>query len=467
MEVLCERCHAEYDFDEALATKRGTTVKCAACGHQFRVFLPRLPEDRATRQAARRAAKLFDSAPADLPNHDRYLEREAGRVSAPRAIEMSEDRGKDFGLERSLEAASLSELEQQFMRDSFVAIEEIGVQTDIAANLGQPKATGGDMETSETKIRATTPTPSYISSEYDVRGDTFTDPRFISAAPPRRSAAIRWVLAVIVLGGLALLGTTLGRDFLARSTGHTAYTPDPRTADLLDTGNRQLGEGDIEAAQASFDKAHAFSNNDVRVLQALARLANIRSDQAWLKLRLLDPSQTDFVNRARTDLDALAQRALGACDLAFKAANQDSALSAFSTALLVDAFRLVGDLHSARSLIAKDAGPKSDGEYAYVLAALEMSESTPNWAVVIDRLRFAVAGEQYLGRARAALVYALLRCGQVDAAMTELEAFELFPKRHALLVELKQFAQRTSTTANQANQAPQGLPQPVLQAGSP
>jgi predicted Zn finger-like uncharacterized protein len=40
MDVTCDRCKAEYEFDEALLGERGTTVKCSACGHVFRVLPP-------------------------------------------------------------------------------------------------------------------------------------------------------------------------------------------------------------------------------------------------------------------------------------------------------------------------------------------------------------------------------------------------------------------------------------------
>jgi predicted Zn finger-like uncharacterized protein len=37
MDVTCERCKTEYEFDDALVSERGTTVKCTNCGHQFKV----------------------------------------------------------------------------------------------------------------------------------------------------------------------------------------------------------------------------------------------------------------------------------------------------------------------------------------------------------------------------------------------------------------------------------------------
>jgi predicted Zn finger-like uncharacterized protein len=44
MDVKCEQCGAEYEFDESLLGDKGTTVKCAACHHVFRV-LPRSKDE--------------------------------------------------------------------------------------------------------------------------------------------------------------------------------------------------------------------------------------------------------------------------------------------------------------------------------------------------------------------------------------------------------------------------------------
>ncbi len=37
MDVRCERCKTEYEFDEARITEAGVTVKCTTCGHVFKV----------------------------------------------------------------------------------------------------------------------------------------------------------------------------------------------------------------------------------------------------------------------------------------------------------------------------------------------------------------------------------------------------------------------------------------------
>lgn len=41
MDVICERCGTEYEFEETLVSERGTTVKCTNCGHLFKVYRPR------------------------------------------------------------------------------------------------------------------------------------------------------------------------------------------------------------------------------------------------------------------------------------------------------------------------------------------------------------------------------------------------------------------------------------------
>ena len=53
MDVQCERCKAEYDFDDALISGRGTTVKCTSCGHQFKVRKPGAGDETADRWSVR------------------------------------------------------------------------------------------------------------------------------------------------------------------------------------------------------------------------------------------------------------------------------------------------------------------------------------------------------------------------------------------------------------------------------
>ena len=58
MEVRCSNCATEYEFDDALVSARGTSVKCTNCGHQFRVHpttaSPTVPEKWVVRDAQKR-----------------------------------------------------------------------------------------------------------------------------------------------------------------------------------------------------------------------------------------------------------------------------------------------------------------------------------------------------------------------------------------------------------------------------
>ena len=40
MDVRCDRCHTEYEFDEARLTEAGVAVRCTSCGNVFRVSRP-------------------------------------------------------------------------------------------------------------------------------------------------------------------------------------------------------------------------------------------------------------------------------------------------------------------------------------------------------------------------------------------------------------------------------------------
>ena len=66
--------------------------------------------------------------------------------------------------------------------------------------------------------------------------------------------------------------------------------------------------------------------------------------------------------------------------------------------------------------MSKVIAQASQPETAYVLAALDLAEPEPLWTTVIDRLRFAAAGEGNAARARSALVYALAKSGDVAGA---------------------------------------------------
>lgn len=526
MEVLCERCQTEYDFDDALVSERGTTVKCTNCGHQFRIYRPKTlsspPERWEVRTAdgrdlvftslrdlqrgitrgqvgradvltrgglpSRALSEIAELEPFFPENGVPRLPSEHPLEATPKglgplesrppvpSIHREDDDDGEFeeatmprvsaGTDRNLppandllgdEPAFEPETRRRPATDSGET-SDAGVSTEPPKAPSQPPKPVQPPRSVEADVKpprdvairggrpnVMTPTPSDVRATYGSIDDALSDPRFLSAPPPKRSAAARWVLAVVVLGALGVLGATVGRSYLmgAAATSTSSAAADPRVSGLLEAGLQHMKDGDLEAAKASFDKASVLAESDLHVSRALAHLANIRTDQAWLKLRLLEPQQTEVVRIAQSELDTRAKQGLAASERAWSSAKDDPE----SARVRVDALRLSADLSQARSLVPKFADKASEPDFAYVLAALEMSEKTPNWTTVVDRLRVAAAGEQNLGRARAALVYALLRSGQVEAARTELQTLEKRPRPHPLILEIKAFFKRMEARA--------------------
>jgi predicted Zn finger-like uncharacterized protein len=261
-----------------------------------------------------------------------------------------------------------------------------------------------------------------------------------------RAARSRWIAGVVVVGVLGLLGSTVGRRYLAQLTGAVQAngSSDARVAKFLSEGNRELDDGDFEGAKEQYDKASVLAEKDPAVLTALARLETLRADLWWLRLRLLDPNSTELVQATYRELGRRVGKARTAVDRAFAVSPEDPAV----LRARVDALRLSGDADKAREWLAPLSANASVPENAYTLAALDLAEPTPVWPSVIDRLRTAAAAERDPGRARAALIYALARGGRMSEADTEFVKIDGRPKPHPLLEELRSFLQRAKSSVD-------------------
>lgn len=260
-----------------------------------------------------------------------------------------------------------------------------------------------------------------------------------------RRARSRWIVGVVALGMFGLIAATVGRRYLAGAQVPSAApvaTSDTRVKDFLRRGNQLADEGDYESAQEELVKASALAEKDPAVLAALARLETLRADLSWLRLRLLDPASTELVAATHRELGRRVGRARQAADKAFAAAPEDPVV----IRARVDSMRLSGESDKAREWIAPVSSNASQPENAFVLAALDLSDPSPVWASVIDRLRTAAAGEREPARARAALIYALARADRVEDARAELAKLEAQPKPHPLLDELRGFLSRFGAT---------------------
>jgi predicted Zn finger-like uncharacterized protein len=96
MDVTCERCGTEYEFDETLLSGRGTSVKCTNCGHVFKVY-PRAQAE-ADRATSDWRLRLADGT-TDTIDSLRELQRRigAGELTPESEISRGEEGWKTLG----------------------------------------------------------------------------------------------------------------------------------------------------------------------------------------------------------------------------------------------------------------------------------------------------------------------------------------------------------------------------------
>ncbi len=292
-----------------------------------------------------------------------------------------------------------------------------------------------------------TPTPSDVREGYRGAQDSIPDSRYVPHSQAR-GVRTRWILGLVLLGITALIAVTVGRRYLEKYRGTASsaqQTSDARVAAFLTEAEKRLDEGDFEGAREQLDKASVLADRDPAVLAALARLEAMRADSVWLRLRLLDPKNASLVQSTHRQLGSRVGRAKEALTRALEVAPENPAV----IRARVDILRLAGELEEARKYVAPLSASASP-EDAYVLAALDLAEPQPAWASVIDRLRTATGSERGLGRARAALIYALVRSGQISIGRSELQKVTDRAEGDPLYSDLEAFVGRYADAAADA-----------------
>jgi predicted Zn finger-like uncharacterized protein len=507
MEITCKRCQTEYDFDDALVSERGTTVRCTNCGEQFKVFrstVSAIPE--------RWVVQRRDGRELVFTNL-RDLQRAITNLQVGRHDSLTRGSGppRPLGAIAELEPFFLGRIGQAASPPPPQTAQAVGAGQPAGEDLpnrtgrtGRPPADGPPAPPQAMFLNAPNPVPKFAPEadvhahtmlapqqqgagaspitaayapvvphapapapapaqpqtrigpaydpppineariSYSPEQDWFGEPRF-SNSPPTRSRALRWLVALFFLAMLGVAGATVGRKYVAMviKPAPAPQGTEGRVDTFLDDGDRALSDGDLETAKESFDKASALAERDPRVLIDLARLDAARADMDWLKVRLLGNDQGDTLAAAKRQAQQSAGRVLKLTDKAAEVAPDDPKMARVK----IDALRLTGDLAGARLLVTRVGAIAGQPETAYVLAALDLAEESPSWPPVIDRLKTAAAGEQNLLRARGALVYALVRSGDTQLAKSELEKISNASHPYPLLAELKAFVAKASGAA--------------------
>ncbi len=568
MDVRCERCSTEYEFDDALVSGRGTTVKCTNCGHKFKIRRSDgdFSEDFWNIQTGDGRTLVFTSLRelqraiqtnlverSDLLSRGGLKQKPIGQI--PELSPFFDQRDPRRSLPPSAATASASEKRSSrpppppgVAAPSLAppARQRMGTLPDFPPEPPPPQAspTGprspstttlvgtGAMDESESRIAAAaaaafgsplastisaapaaaappsepparapseapptdresepdterfareharadltrtqpidpppprlveipryTPPPTFEPSSplppatarpklgHDVdhdaaRGSRSSLPDSHPPSTQRRRGVGGYVVAFVVLAGVALIGVVWARDnlggFLGKPPAPVATT-DPRVSGFLATGEKALADGNVDLAKESFDKASALAEKDPHVLLDVARLAAVRADTSWLEARLLSADAFDEIRSTKDSLDERSAAARKAADDALAVAPDDPA----ALRAKIDALRIAGERDAARALVGKITPSSTQPETAYVLAGLDLADAEPLWSTVLERLRVAANAEAGPGRARATLVYALARSGDVAGAKAEVERLASMPRQHPLLPLLRSFA---------------------------
>jgi predicted Zn finger-like uncharacterized protein len=286
-------------------------------------------------------------------------------------------------------------------------------------------------------VSTQTPTPAGVRAGYG--DDTYGEHQAPAAPSPRRAGAARWIGGLVVAGMAALALATVGKRFLDTTPPPPkGAVADARIATLLTEGEKLFTDGDLESAKERFDKASVLAERDARAAADLARVAAARADVEWLRVRLYPEGDPERV-AAERELALAAPRAKAAADQAAAIAPNDPAVIRSR----IDALRLAGDVDGARRIVGPIAAASTQPDNALALAELDLAESRPDWTTVVTRLRAAVESDGNLGRARAMLVYALVRSRNYEGAEAELGRLAELPRPHPLAGALRAYIART------------------------
>lgn len=500
MDVQCDRCKTSYEFDDALISGRGTTVRCTHCGHQFRIHGPggSAEADRWTVRHADQREQVFLSL-RELQralrtkevDRDAWLAKGDGAFrpiasiaelapfvdpkQPPRPVLGSDPPPLASALppppppppkpdRRSLPPMKAEEARPSRpplpssppMRSRFNTLRpDEAVPPPPVPSVGPPApGRGGTLRPRPVDPQAASSAQNWAPAEFSSPIPAPTAPVRSSWNPessaPRSSDASSllvpavegrrrvggWIVAVILLAGVSALGFVWLRPRLAGETKPAQVETDPRIAGLVTAGEAALADGNWDVAKENFDKASLLADKDPRVLTGLARLLTTQADQAWLKMKLLPSDAVDERRVTEAQLKDTSARAKVAAERAREASSND----ATAQRVMVDALRIAGDVDQARKEASKLAATAGDRDAAYVLAALDLAEGPPN-DMVLERLRLASSSDAVGARARVALTYALALLGDGANARAELDKVASLPRPPAVLPALRAYVE--------------------------
>lgn len=443
MDVQCPRCQTSYEFDDALVTRRGTSVRCTTCAHEFVVRGGRGDDHEAWSVRTRDGLQMEFGSLRDLKraitqgrvHEDDVLRR--GGTPERRVDEIPELRAF---LERT--------------RGGAVGVDAQSVALPAVQPAPRAVAAAPRLAPPPDAIELSSPVPPPARGRPRGRVlDDLDDDLAPQGVPRRRTGRIVLGLLIVALvGGSAWAWRTRQPFFVdAVARAQRALAPPPeapptaRGAELVQAADRALEAGDAELALEHVTKASALVD-DAPVLEAQVRVASARADVPYLAAL----ARPDGGRGSEADGRALVE-AFGRAVAALEAKAPTSPTLAVAR---VDLLRLRGDAAGARRLAPSLVTLGDSPEASYALAALDLGEAEVSFPEVVGRLRTAAIAPRAAFRARPALVIALLRSGDVAGAEAELQRLETTSRAHPLLDVLRGAARAAHLDAGPPDAGP-------------
>lgn len=489
MEVTCDRCQAEYEFEETLVSEGGTTVKCTNCGHLFKVHKRKGEPPSEGPDTAHTPARWTLRTPDGE-------ERSLNSLEELTKLIIAGDLSRDDRLSHTGKAwrrlGDIAELETFFQQSGrgslpppprasdrplpppapiapgqgpFLSAPGRASQPAMAPDMSSPRferlGVPVPLEEPESE-RALPPAPRAMARERTHTGEGHTTPLpqplvTLPTAGPRDGLADE--LSDLHLGRRRGPGSTLVVMILAVALLVTGVwfltlpptpTPPPRDADagpsrFIERAERALAQHDpdhFQQAATDFTKALAFQEHDPYLLSALSRVYARWSQQLRLQADLLERlHDTSRVDQLRREARQLGERARATAETAARKnpGNDDAEVA------LSDALRLSGDLVAARAELdrARATQPTPDGETLRVAAWLSMAEAKGEPSAGRKWAEQAVAQEPESLSFRILLTYLLLSLGDREAAAYHLGVLRKQAPAHPIVELLSQLSQQT------------------------
>lgn len=424
MDVTCNRCNTEYEFEEALVSSRGTTVKCTHCGHLFKV-------QRLASSALAADAKHWTVRRTD--GHTHTLDTLSG---LPQLIGDGTF-GRDDELSRTGKVwrrlGDIDELDEHFDAADRRGPSRVQSQRQRAEKPVPRAAQIAPVSQSPTPLAAAPSSPPPLPRRREVS----TLAALETAAPSaggvrhesRRHAWARLLTSAAIVAAIAFWFFSLPPSGERERSAKPGAQTDPslRFVAAAEQAVASYRIDHFDQALVEYGKALGYHEHDAHILSGISRVHALWAEE------LRSPREPSKAKPAldTQESEAHAQRAKHYAELALQG-NPGNTEAQLATS---DALRLTGDLRAARAALA-DLPASAEMYRVSALLALREAEGGDTHKAT-ELAAQAVAADPKLLSARFLLVRLLCLQGEPETARAQITAIRAEAPQHPELPRLE------------------------------